>query len=70
MCAAPGSKTAQIIEMMHSRDGSVPSKCDVTVPGHYFHERLVSSLCLHIPHFLSTSLTFLHYEKRMVQLTI
>eukprot|EP00117_Sycon_ciliatum_P008936 scpid54740/ scgid11435/ tRNA (cytosine(34)-C(5))-methyltransferase; NOL1/NOP2/Sun domain family member 2 len=25
MCAAPGSKTAQIIEMMHSRDGSVPS---------------------------------------------
>ena len=25
MCAAPGSKTAQIIEALHSEEGSIPS---------------------------------------------
>jgi 16S rRNA C967 or C1407 C5-methylase (RsmB/RsmF family) len=25
MCAAPGSKTAQLIELLHAEDGKIPS---------------------------------------------
>ena len=42
MCAAPGSKTAQLIEMIHADDGSSPTSS--ALPGAYMYSVHVNML--------------------------
>ena len=47
MCAAPGSKTAQLIEMIHADDGDSPSA--TSLPGTlYFYSQHFPLLLLHV----------------------